>query len=143
MRKVLFFILILVVTLKLQALSLPSEMKKIENRVIDYSWEEVFSAAVELLIQHSWQFRIMEKTAGFIQTKPYCFEFEGKQYFLYIRMFLRPIDRHRTAVHISWQADNLYLNALRLPVKIGKAQRSIREKINQYFSDLLSILESE
>lgn len=132
----------LIVFILFQPMSFSFEQLDIENRVINEDFDKVFFASVELLIKHSWQFAIVDKMSGFIQTKSYHFEFQNKPYDLYVRIFLRPVSREKTAIHISWQSENLYRNALGLPLKISKDALSIEQKINQYFKDLLNILRS-
>jgi len=135
-----FFVLILTMSFNfLYSL----DMNPVENRIIKYDFNSVFTASIELLIKHSWQFRIIDKDSGFIQTRPYNFRFKEKSYAIYVRIIILSVNENETKVHISWQAGDIYRNALGLPLEIGRKRLTVEEKINQYFEDLLYILQPE
>lgn len=111
----------------------------IENKVFRSDFDVVWNTLVELLIRHQWQFNMLDKPSGFIETKAYPFKHNRSVQPVYIRAFLIEIAKKRTKVHISFQLEKEYKNALDTDLKIGKL--SIAQKIHSYFVQLDSALE--
>jgi len=115
------------------------DRNRIENKVFEAEFSEVWDAMTQLLLRHQWRFDVLEKSSGVIRTKPYAFSNNDGEYSIYVRTLLTIVDRGRTNVHISFQFEKEYRDAFDSKLRIGKF--SIVQKIHQYFAELDSVLE--
>jgi hypothetical protein len=112
---------------------------QIENKLFCSELGNVWDALKELLVRHQWRFDVVDRSSGFIRTKAYSFRQNDLVYPTYVQVMLTNIDQKRTKVHISFQLDKEYRDAVDTDLRIGRL--TIAQKIHQYFAELDSVLE--
>jgi hypothetical protein len=102
---------------------------QIENRLFCSGFGKVCDALKELLVRHQWRFDVLDISSGFIRTKPYSIRHNDMEYPTYVRAMLTTVDQKRTKVHISFQSDKEYRDALDTDLRI-ESSRSCRRFIS-------------